>query len=104
MRVILFCLLAFPLIASAQDTMVERMKPVLCADFGWLVKTLDEKYGEKPLVFGLSANGQDRAVLLVNTGTGTWSFLEYGRRVGCLISSGTDYNQPLPATLNHNIR
>lgn len=104
MRVILVWLLLFPVIASAQETMVERMKPVLCADFGWLVKTLSEKYGEKPVIFGSTDNGQDRAVLLVNPSTGTWSFLEYGKRVGCLISSGTDYNQPVSSILDYSTR
>lgn len=82
----LFCLTSS--IAYAQA--FEARKPVICDNTQLIIKSLTEKYNEKPVWAARNPQDETRYGLFVNEKTGSWTLLQITPEVACIIGVGED--------------
>lgn len=82
--------------ASAQKP-VESTKKVVCFPLNVLLKDLRDKYGEEPMVMGITANMDDVGMgLYINRDTGSYTVVEFDKEAACVISVGKNVRYRFP--------
>ena len=89
MRLILFVLA----LAWTNTTLALTLPTsVVCAKLVDVVDFLTNEYRESPIMMGTDARDGSRFIMLTNTKTGSWSFIQYQGEIGCLLASGGHLN------------
>jgi hypothetical protein len=86
----LLLLLMFVTPVFAQERKIfELTRTMKCGDAEELTNDLAEKYGEKMVWSGKDENNSSYVALYKNKDTGTWTLIQYGSKVACVLSSGS---------------
>ena len=89
--------LAVSLTASHAQKPVETNKKIVCFPVNVLLKDLKEKYGEEPMVIGVTSNMNEVAMgLYINKETGSYTVIELDAEAACVISVGKDVRYRFP--------
>jgi len=78
----LFCFASS--IVNAQDS--EQSKPVKCFALEPTLKSLQERWKERPVWIGQGVTSN--FALFMNSSTGSWTFLEFDNDVACVLGMG----------------
>jgi hypothetical protein len=78
------------LVAHAQTFKTD--KPVVCSDLKTVIETVSGDYQEEPVWRGSS--GDSKFIMMANTKTGTWTFIQYNEKVACVLGTG-DNGKPI---------
>lgn len=70
---------------------VDRLPKVECIDVKDALKLLNEKYGEKPVWIGKTADEDIYFMMLVNMTTQSWSMVRFDKKTACLIDVGQGF-------------
>ena len=99
MKYLLIALLAFPLLAQAEITTLE--KPVVCASTSELLTAFKQSdFKEIPVWIGQQDSTYHS--LFVNEKTKTWTFIQFNEELACVLGSGSNSkmmnaeNEPQP--------
>jgi len=63
-------------------------KPVMCDTLENVTKTMKEKYGEEPVWFGRDLENNGNYVLLSNSQTRSWTFIQFTNSWACVLGVG----------------
>lgn len=84
-------------IAASAQKPVESTKKVVCFPLNVLLKDLKDKYGEEPMVMGITANMDDVGMgLYINRDTGSYTVVEFDKEAACVISVGKNVRYRFP--------
>ena len=76
-------------LAQAATPITEIAKPVQCADFRAMIEILGRApYNERPVWIGNDGRDASKYVLFANAKTGTWTLIQFGSEVGCILGAG----------------
>lgn len=97
-------LLGFSLVAHAAPKTpkaVKTEKSIVCFPIKTLLKDLNDKYGEEPMVVGVEGTMDDVAMALyINRETGSYTVIEFDNEAGCIISVGRNVRYRFPKVNN----
>jgi hypothetical protein len=88
----LLLLLMFSMPVFAQQKQIELYnlsRDMKCAKVEDLIGHLVETYDEKMMWVGKDENNSSYVSIYKNKETGTWTLIQYGSSIGCVLSSGT---------------
>jgi len=80
----LFCLISS--IAHAQQ-IIDLQKPLKCSDAQSVMNYFVDTHKETPVWVGKSVH-DTHITLLTNPATGSWTMIEYGDKIACVLSAG----------------
>ena len=83
---LLFCLISS--IAHAQE-IIDLQKPLKCSDTQSVMNYFVDTHKETPVWVGKSVH-DTHITLLTNPTTGSWTMIEYGDKIACVLSAGED--------------
>jgi len=83
---LLFCLISS--IAHAQE-IIDLQKPLKCSDAQSVMNYFVDIHRETPVWVGKSVH-DTHIVLLINSTTGSWTMIEYGAKIACVLGAGED--------------
>lgn len=83
---LLFCLISS--IAHAQE-IIDLQKPLKCSDAQSVMNYFVDTHKETPVWVGKSVH-DTHITLLTNPATGSWTMIEYGDKIACVLSAGED--------------
>ena len=83
---LLFCLISS--IAHAQE-IIDLQKPLKCSDAQSVMNYFVDIHKETPVWVGKSVH-DTHITLLTNPATGSWTMIEYGDKIACVLSAGED--------------
>ena len=83
---LLFCLISS--IAHAQE-IIDLQKPLKCSDAQSVMNYFVDIHKETPVWVGKSVH-DTHITLLTNTVTGSWTMIEYGDKIACVLGAGED--------------
>lgn len=84
----LLSLMSLPLMASTEEWF-ESQKPVVCGPFLEIIQIVTGKrFQEQPLWIGRSSTDPTYFSLFRNPATGTWTLVQYGKTIGCIVGQG----------------
>ena len=83
---LLFCLISS--IAHAQE-IIDLQKPLKCSDAQSVMNYFVDIHKETPVWVGKSVH-DTHITLLTNTVTGSWTMIEYGNKIACVLGAGED--------------
>lgn len=105
MRVLLFILLSsFSISVMADKDTVLVPLEIPCFPIKTLLSSLKDKYGEEPMLIGESS--QERGVttaVFVSQEAGTYTIVEMGEGVGCVLSTGDKVKYRFPKSLGKSV-
>ena len=87
-KLLLLLMFATPVFAQEQKTF-ELTRTMKCGDAEVLTNHLAENYGEKMVWSGKDENNSSYVALYKNNDTGTWTLIQYGSKIACVLSSGS---------------
>ena len=90
-KLVLLCILAVPLAASAEQ--VRLNKEVVCDDASNILPQLI-KLGEQPIFAGTLT--ESSVVFMVNPDTQSWTVVQTDGNVACVIDAGEGFKFQLP--------
>lgn len=74
---------------AASEDWFDSNKPVKCGPFRDIIKLItDPDFNEQPLWIGKSGTDSTQYVLFRNPNTGTWTLVQQGREIGCVLGMG----------------
>ena len=82
----LFCLISS--IAHAQQ-IIDLQKPLKCSDAQVVMNYFVDTHKEIPVWVGKSVH-DTHITLLTNPATGSWTMIEYGDKIACVLGAGED--------------
>lgn len=86
---------------AATDPWFETNKPVKCGPFREIVQiVIGEPFTEQPLWVGHSGVDPTSFTLFRNHKTNTWTLVQYGKEVGCVLGMGAGDNLYAPDLKN----
>lgn len=68
----------------------EAGKPVLCGPIKEFIGSLTQDFKEYPVFIGKDGKEESRYSLFVNQETGTWTIIQFGREIACLLGVGAE--------------
>ena len=80
----LFCLISS--IARAQE-IIDLQKPLKCSDAQVVMNYFVDTHKETPVWVGKSVH-DTHITLLMNPATRSWTMIEYGDKIACVLSAG----------------
>ena len=83
---LLFCLISS--IAHAQQ-IIDLQKPLKCSDAQIVMNYFVDTHKETPVWVGKSVHNT-HITLLMNSATGSWTIIEYGAELACVLGAGED--------------
>lgn len=90
-------ILAMLCVAATAQKPVESTKKVVCFPLNVLLKDLKDKYGEEPMVLGITSNMDDVGMgLYINRDTGSYTVVEFDREAACVVSVGKNVRYRFP--------
>ena len=81
---LLFCLISS--IAHAQE-IIDLQKPLKCSDAQSVMNYFVDIHKETPVWVGKSVH-DTYITLLMNPATGSWTMIEYGVKIACVLGAG----------------
>ena len=81
---LLFCLISS--IAHAQE-IIDLQKPLKCSDAQSVMNYFVDIHKETPVWVGKSVH-DTHITLLMNLATGSWTMIEYGVKIACVLGAG----------------
>lgn len=88
-RIIITAFLLLSIWAQADTPIDERSKTVKCANLTAIVNILTgAPYNEVPVWVGRDGQDTSKYVLFSNGKTGTWTLVQFGTEVGCILGAG----------------
>jgi len=81
---LLFCLISS--IAHAQE-IIDLQKPLKCSDAQSVMNYFVDIHKETPVWVGKSVH-DTHITLLMNPATGSWTMIEYGVKIACVLGAG----------------
>lgn len=97
----LFVALALSLVVTAsfavKDKGTKTEKPIMCFPVKNFLKDLKDKYGEEPMVMGVTGNMPEVGMgLYINKDTGTYTVFEFDDEAACVVSVGKNVRYRFP--------
>jgi len=89
---LLFCLISS--IAHAQE-IIDLQKPLKCSDAQSVMNYFVDIHKETPVWVGKSVH-DTHITLLINSTTGSWTMIEYGNKIACVLGAGEDRSSSKP--------
>jgi len=89
---LLFCLISS--IAHAQE-IIDLQKPLKCSDAQVVMNYFVDKHKETPIWVGKSVHNT-HITLLMNKETRSWTMIEYGADLACVLGAGDDRSASSP--------
>lgn len=90
MRKLFLSLFFLPTLALAQNPTVLN-KEVVCDKLDVIMSALTKDYQEKPFWLGKDEETKSNYVLMVNSGAGSWTIVQFNEKIACIIGSGTGH-------------
>jgi hypothetical protein len=88
--------LTMSLVATADQPVVSSKK-IVCFPLKQLIKDIKEKYGEEPMILGITEYTTDIGMgVYVNRETGSYTVIEFDNEAGCIISVGQKIRYRFP--------
>jgi hypothetical protein len=88
---------AMSLAMTASAAPVISDKKVACFPLKQLVSILLDRYGEEPMLFGVSERNEDIGVgVYINKQTGTYTIIEFNKDAACVLSVGQNIQYRYP--------
>ena len=88
--------------ADTDSVMVKTEIP--CFPIKILLTSLKNKFGEEPMVMGESSLEEGvTTVVFVNQQTGTYTVVEMGEGIGCILSTGSKVKYRFPKSLSKSM-
>lgn len=88
----LFCLISS--IAHAQE-IIDLQKPMKCSDAQSVMNYFVDTHKETPVWVGKSVHNT-HITLLMNPATRSWTMIEYGDKIACVLGAGEDRSGSQP--------
>jgi len=83
--------------AEKAVTPVETEKKIVCFPAKTLLKDLKDKYGEEPMILGITTNMDDVAMgVYINKETGSYTVIEFDTEAACVVSIGKNIRYRFP--------
>jgi hypothetical protein len=77
---------------------------IFCFKQELIIKQLQDNYGEEPIFMGKSSIEKGGSVVVtVNQSTGSYTVLEVGDGIGCVLDSGKNMRYRMPKTLENSL-
>ena len=89
---LLFCLISS--IAHAQE-IIDLQKPLKCSDSQSVMNYFVDIHKETPVWVGKSVH-DTHITLLMNPATRSWTMIEYGDKIACVLGAGEDKSGSKP--------
>jgi len=89
---LLFCLISS--IAHAQE-IIDLQKPLKCSDAQSVMNYFTDIHQETPVWVGKSVHNT-HITLLMNQETRSWTMIEYGDKIACVLGAGEDRSGSKP--------
>jgi len=89
---LLFCLISS--IAHAQE-IIDLQKPLKCSDAQVVMNYFVDIHKEIPVWVGKSVH-DTHITLLINSATGSWTMIEYGAKIACVLGAGENRTDSKP--------
>lgn len=90
------------LLANAKEKSIQPVKTnkkIVCFPIDSLLDDLKNKYGEEPMVMGITENMDDVGMsLFINRDTGSYTVIEFDKEAGCIVSVGNNVRYRFPKT------
>ena len=88
--------LTMSLLANADQPVISSKK-IVCFPLKQLLKDIKQKYGEEPMILGLTEYTTDIGMgVYVNRETGSYTVIEFDDEAGCIISVGRNIKYRFP--------
>lgn len=85
------------LVITASAAPIVSDKKVACFPIKQLVTILLDRYGEEPMLFGISERNDDIGVAVyINKETGTYTIIEFNKDAACILSVGKNIQYRYP--------